>query len=83
MVAINSKNGIHVEKSSYHKFNYKNKYNPMLFKNNQSWADMADEEKSQYYQDSYSDDDEEHDYCDNNASVSDEEEYYSDDYDYR
>ena len=83
MIAINSTNGIHVQKSSYHKFNYKNKYNPMLFKNNQSWADMADEEESQYYQDSYSDDDEEHDYCDNNASVSDEDEYYSDDYDYR
>ena len=82
MIAINSTNGIHVQKSSYHKFNYKNKYNPMLFKSNQSWADMADEEESQYYQDSYSDDDEEHDYCDNNASVSDEEEYYSDDYDY-
>ncbi len=82
MIAINSTNGIHVQKSSYHKFNYKNKYNPMLFKNNQSWADMAEEE-SQYYQDSYSDDDEEHDYCDNKASVSDEDEYYSDDYDYR
>lgn len=82
MIAINSTNGIHVQKSSYHKFNYKNKYNPMLFKSNQSWADIADEEESQYYQDSYSDDDEEQDYCDNNASVSDEEEYYSDDYDY-
>ena len=89
MVPINLKNENPVQKSSYHKFNYKNQYNSQLFNLNTStpsspklWGDYEDEEESQYYEDSYSDDD---GGCDSrdNASVSDGEEYYSDDYDYR
>ena len=85
MVAINLKNADAVKKSSYNTFNYKNQYNPQLFNKTSSspklWGDYEDEEESQYYDDSYSDDYEPRDSREN-ASVSDEEEYYSDDYDY-
>lgn len=68
-----------------HHLKYKKHYNPMTFKSNQSWADMADEEESNYYDpncDIYSDSYYSSSHNTNTNSESDDSFYSDDEYNY-